>query len=251
VEPEVSSQNQPIPSQQLVSNHPVYNAGMEYPLEWDELPRHERRKKIKALRRERAKKPKLIKKILVIGVVILIGAALVWGFVQTNQQTSPQLASSSTASPTSPEGSATDQPAPEVSLEDKVEQFPIEGRNHVPANTEVTYQTNPPTSGSHLAFPQSWGVYDQEIDDKAAVHAMEHGGIWITYTSLDESSVKALEEIWRSNPGSVIVSPRAANEDSIAVASWGRVMRLAAVDQALIQQYIDTFKNQSPERLAR
>jgi len=41
-----------------------------------------------------------------------------------------------------------------------------------------------------------------------------------------------------------------ANDAKIAVASWGRLMKLDAVDKALIQKYIATYKNQGPEKLA-
>ena len=60
-----------------------------------------------------------------------------------------------------------------------------------------------------------------------------------------------LAEIGRENSQSVIVSPRSANDVKIAVVSWGRTMKLESVDKALIQKYIDTYKNQSPEKLAR
>ena len=67
------------------------------------------------------------------------------------------------------------------------------------SGTSVEYQTNPPTSGDHLAQAENWGVYDKEIDDKAGVHSMEHGGIWISYKDIDDESKKVLEEIGKSN----------------------------------------------------
>lgn len=80
---------------------------------------------------------------------------------------------------------------------------------------------------------------------------LEHGGIWISYKEIDDETKKILEEIGKSNPQSVIVSPRPANENRIAIVSWGKMMKLDLVDKALIQKYIDTYKNQSPEKLAR
>ena len=115
----------------------------------------------------------------------------------------------------------------------------------------VEYQTNPPTSGDHLAQAENWGVYDKEIDDKAGVHSMEHGGVWISYKDIGEADIAVLKEIGKQNSQSTVVSPRLGNDNQIVVASWGKLMRLESVDKALIQKYIDTYKNQSPEKLAR
>jgi hypothetical protein len=102
-----------------------------------------------------------------------------------------------------------------------------------------------------LANPEDWGVNDEPVDDRAAVHSLEHGGIWITYKDIGEDEIKVLEEIYRKNSQSVLVSPRAANDVPVAVVSWGKMMKLEGVDEDLIQKYIDIYKNQSPEPLAR
>ena len=209
---------------------------MDYPEEWNQLPRHERRKKIKALRRQNESKAQVFKKIRNFGLLIVATVALVIGGGQLTRK--------------SPEKIEFDQKVETISLEGKVQEFPIEGRDHVPLRNAVTYNTNPPTSGDHLAEAESWGVYSQEIEDKAAVHGLEHGGIWISYKDVDEETIKILGEIGKENSGSVIVSPRAGNEVKISVVSWGRMMRLDKPDKALIQKYIETYKNQGPEKLA-
>jgi hypothetical protein len=115
----------------------------------------------------------------------------------------------------------------------------------------VDYQTNPPTSGDHYANPVPWGIYDEEVTDEAVVHSLEHGGIWISYQDLSEEEIAILAEIGQQNSQSTVVSPRASNDSRIVVASWGKMMNLETVDKALIQKYIDTYKNQAPENLAR
>ena len=210
---------------------------MDYPEEWNELPKHERKKKLKALRRDREKKTELIKKIRNWGLVIVILVVGVFGFTQLTKK--------------SPEQIEFEQQVETVSLEGKVEEFEIEGRDHVPASTTVEYQTNPPTSGSHFGQAEEWGIYSKEIDDKAGVHNLEHGGIWISYKDISEEDISVLEETGKQNSQSTVVSPRSGNDDKVVVASWGKLMRLDSVDKALIQKYIDTYKNQSPEKLAR
>lgn len=209
---------------------------MDYPEEWNQLPRHERRKKIKFLRRQNEKRARSYKKIIFI--VLSIVAVVVMIFLY-------RLATKKT-----PERIEYEQKVETVSLEGKVQEFPIEGREHITRRTPVSYNTNPPTSGNHFAEAESWGVNDQEIEDKAAIHSLEHGGIWISYKDVDDETVKALKELGRENPQSVVVSPRAGNDTPIAVVSWGRMMKLDKLDKALIQKYIETYINQGPEKLA-
>ena len=127
----------------------------------------------------------------------------------------------------------------------------IEGRDHIdPRSERPQYGTNPPTSGAHgNALP--WRVYTTEVADENAVHNLEHGGIWITYKGLDKEQVAQLETIARRHPRSVLLSLRAANDAPIAVASWGRLMKLDTVDRAKIEEYIAKNINKSPEPLAR
>jgi len=209
---------------------------MDYPEEWKELPRHERRMKIRELERQRRKKSTSFKKIrnILLTVIIIFILATVFIFLTKK----------------SPEQIEFEQQVASVSLKGKVEKIAIEGRDHVLPGSTVLYKTNPPTSGNHLGQAENWGVYDKEIDDKAAVHGLEHGGIWISYKNIDEEAVKILKRIGKNNSQSVIVSPRLANDDKIVVVSWGKMMRLKSVDNVLIEKYIDTYKNQSPEPLA-
>ena len=210
---------------------------MSYPEEWNRLPKHERKKKIKELQRERKQRIELVKKIRKWGVILAFLILLVLGFAQVTEK--------------SPERIKLEQEIEAISLDGKVEEFTIEGRNHVSAGTNVDYETNPPTSGDHLAEAKSWGVYNTEIDDKAGVHGLEHGGIWISYKDIGAEERQILEEIGKENSQSTVVSPRSGNDNQIVVASWGKLIRLESVDKALIQKYIDTYKNQAPEKLAQ
>jgi hypothetical protein len=210
---------------------------IDYPHEWDELPKNERRKKIKELKRDQLRRGVAMKKWRNYGLVILVIGVLVGGYFWFTKESFEQV--------------VFEQQIEEISLEGKVEEFPIEGREHVQTGTSVAYKTNPPTSGGHLGEAEGWGVYKDEITDEAAVHNLEHGGIWISYKDIPDEQIAVLEQIGKDNPGSVVVSPRTANDDKIIVASWGRMMKLESADNVIIQKYIDIYKNQSPEKLAR
>jgi len=215
----------------------MQNTTINYPEDWNQLPKHERRKMIRELRREQNRRFDLATKIRNYGLITLVVIASVFGYLQLTKKSSEQI--------------EFEKQVKDVFLDGKVEEFQIEGRDHVSAGTIVGYQTNPPTSGPHLGEAKSWGIYDVELDDKAVVHSLEHGGIWISYKDVGESDIGILKEIGKQNSQSTVVSPRPGNDNKVVVASWGRMMRLDTADKALIQKYINTYKNQSPEKLAK
>lgn len=132
------------------------------------------------------------------------------------------------------------------------ESFENQGREHVSLEqTTDPYNSNPPTSGNHLANPAEWGVYQSELPDKQLIHNLEHGGIWISYKDTDPDTKAKLEVIGKANPGSVIVTPRAANDTPITLAAWTRLEKLTTYDEAKILEFIKANKNKSPEPLAK
>jgi hypothetical protein len=210
---------------------------MEYPGEWNDLPKKDRKKKLKELKRKKAKQQATIKKLRNVVFTITVLVVAIVGYRLVTRKT--------------PEEIAFEQEIDVVSLEGKVEEFEIEGANHVSPGQSVSYNTNPPTSGSHWANPADWRFNDKELPDEQLVHNIEHGGIWITYKDLDEVSINKLKSIAKNNSNSVVITKREENDDPIVIASWGRMIRLSEVDEAMIQKYIDTYINQSPEKLAR
>jgi len=132
-----------------------------------------------------------------------------------------------------------------------------EGANHVSEGTNVPYQSNPPTSGSHWSDPLRDGVYDSEKPDEALVHSLEHGRIWISYQlSLPQSAVDQLKSIV-SKQSRVILTPRAANDTAIALAAWTRLdtFNLVADGEQLalsevegrILDFIQRYRDKGPE----
>lgn len=210
---------------------------MEYPDEWNQFPKRERKKKIKEIKRRRAKLQATINKLRSVVISVVVLSAVIVGYRLVTKKT--------------PEEIAFEQRVDEISLGGKVEEFEIEGANHVSPGETVSYNTNPPTSGSHWATPANWKFNDKELSDEQLVHNLEHGGIWITYKDLDEESINKLKDIAKNNSNSVVITKRDKNNNPIVVASWGRMMKLSEVNEALIHKYINTYINQSPEKLAR
>lgn len=132
------------------------------------------------------------------------------------------------------------------------EAIAVLGREHIALGEEhPAFNSNPPTSGWHYAQEAEWGVHQEELPDEQLVHNLEHGGIWIAYKDVDAQTKAKLEALVAEYPGSVILTPRQANDAPIAVASWGRLLKLQIFDTKLIRDFIRQNKNRSPEPLAR
>jgi hypothetical protein len=112
----------------------------------------------------------------------------------------------------------------------------------------------PATRGPHFVVPQSVGVYQQEVPDGNAIHALEHGIVWISYNpgKVDADTIKKLEDLGHKYNQDTIVSPRAANtKNAIDVVSWGQILRLDSFDKQQIEDFITTNRNRSPEPFVR
>ncbi len=64
------------------------------------------------------------------------------------------------------------------------------GRDHVNDIGNVTYNSNPPTSGPHFPVWAKKGAYDRVISDGYLIHSLEHGYIVISYDCENSSTLK-------------------------------------------------------------
>src|SRR5690554_6837501 len=101
---------------------------IDYPKEWDELPKRERNKKIKELKKQKENRAKLLKKARNIGIIVVVTTALIIGYKLATKK--------------SPEEVAFQEAVEEVSLEGRVEEYEIEGKEHVAPGTDVEHKTN-------------------------------------------------------------------------------------------------------------
>ncbi len=124
-------------------------------------------------------------------------------------------------------------------------------RNHIPNDSpRPEYNSNPPTSGDHWAQPANWGIYEQPIADQQLVHNLEHGGIWISYRDpSDTELIGQLKSIADDYSLKVIMTPRAQDDSRIAVAAWGRLLKLENFDENQIRGFISAFINRGPEQV--
>lgn len=105
-----------------------------------------------------------------------------------------------------------------------------------------SYPQSPPVGGAHSPFWLACAVYDQAVPKEAAVHSMEHGGIWITYQpELGAPDKGLLKQLAGVNPEYVLVSPYSGQDSPVIASTWGLQLKAPqAADPrlvAFIKQY--------------
>ncbi len=124
---------------------------------------------------------------------------------------------------------------------------PPEGVVTFPASTnktvegEIEYAQRPPANGDHAPLWQNCGFYSEPINDVNAVHSMDHGVVWITYSpDLPQDQIDALRPYGAESY--VIVSPYPGQDAPVIATSWRKQIKLDGPDDPRLRQFVDGFK---------
>ena len=115
---------------------------------------------------------------------------------------------------------------------------------------DVDYEQNPPAGGAHNPVWQNCGYYAQPIADENAVHSLEHGAVWITYSpDLPQDQVDHLREI-AENETYVLVSPRDDLPSPVVASAWGKQLTLDNAEDTDLDRFIGAYEQgpQTPEK---
>ncbi|TAL19274.1 DUF3105 domain-containing protein [Patescibacteria group bacterium] len=130
------------------------------------------------------------------------------------------------------------------------EEIPSQGAAHVARGEgHPTYNSNPPTSGWHwgdgVAGP---GIKDEQLPDELVLHSMEHGAVVVWYDhKLSVEQVEKIKKAFHDAEGKKIMLPRSGMDVPVALTSWGRLLKLAAVDEEKIKEFIEANSDHAPE----
>jgi hypothetical protein len=116
---------------------------------------------------------------------------------------------------------------------------------------DVDYKQSPPVGGPHNPVWQNCGFYDNPVRDENAVHSLEHGAVWITYTpGLPQDQVNELKDI-AQRESYVLVSPYPDLPDNtpVVASAWGKQVGLDSADDPDLQSFIQAYEQgpQTPE----
>lgn len=111
--------------------------------------------------------------------------------------------------------------------------------NHV--DGAVEYPQTPPAGGDHNAVWLNCGVYTQPVPNENAVHALEHGAVWVTYdpAQVSDADIATLEAELPSTY--TVLSPYEGMDSPIAVSAWNAQLKVDSADDERIEQFIRAY----------
>ena len=124
---------------------------------------------------------------------------------------------------------------------------PPEGIEVYPATTNrsvkvaIEYDRQPPTNGDHAPIWLNCGFYEKPVQNRFAVHSMDHGVVWITYRpDLPPGQVDELRSYGEENY--VIVSPYPDQDAPVIATSWRVQLGLDGAGDPRLRKFVDGFR---------
>ena len=112
----------------------------------------------------------------------------------------------------------------------------------------VDYEQSPPAGGPHNAVWLNCGIYDQQVPNENAVHAMEHGAVWVAYQdTLPKDQVTALTKAMPDTYA--VLYPYKDLPSPVVASAWGRQLKLDSATDPRPAAFIREFRqgSQTPE----
>jgi len=116
------------------------------------------------------------------------------------------------------------------------------GQQHV--QTPVTYTESPPVGGPHDPY---WAdctgtVYSVDIRHENAVHAEEHGAVWVTYNpkKVSKADIATLAKLVDNIPYR-LMSPYAGLDSPISIQSWNHQLTVSKAGDPRLKEFADFF----------
>lgn len=137
-----------------------------------------------------------------------------------------------------------------------VAKHPIEGQQHVPDCTKLTFGTNPPSSGNHYQAWGAFGVYDAPLPRGNWVHNLEHGSVVFTYNCPDgcDDEIESAKDMLRdlvADPGCeerrVMLIPDPKLDVTWGASAWGYNLRSDCLDEGRMKSFFESRIGKGPE----
>ncbi len=115
---------------------------------------------------------------------------------------------------------------------------------------DILYEEVPPVGGAHNVLWQNCGYYSQTINNVNAVHALEHGAVWITYDpKLPADQIQTLKD--KTKQTYVLVSPYPGLTSPVVASVWGSQIKLDGASDWRLDAFIKKYRqnpDNTPER---
>jgi hypothetical protein len=105
----------------------------------------------------------------------------------------------------------------------------------------IEYDREPPTNGNHAPLWQNCGFYKKPVQNRYAVHSLDHGVVWITYLpNLPAEQVMELRSY--GDEPYVLVSPYPGQDAPVIATSWRVRLKLNGADDPRLRQFVNQFR---------
>ena len=122
---------------------------------------------------------------------------------------------------------------------------------HVDGDIDYGLYSNPPSYGPHHravrgVVPRPAGLYETVQSDADIVHNLEHGHVWLAY---DPQTITAADLVRLGGIAAdgLIITPRPANGDPVALVSWGRLLVMPQLDVQAVRDFVRLNRGHAPE----
>jgi hypothetical protein len=135
---------------------------------------------------------------------------------------------------------------------------PSEGAAHTTLCGPTSFNSKPPSSGTHYPTWPVFRAYDQPVPWGYLVHGLEHGAVVIAYNCPDgcAAEVQAAKEVMAAAPARpgcprapVILTPDPTLDVRFAAAAWGHVLRAPCFDRQAFGDFIAERRDKGPENI--
>jgi hypothetical protein len=116
--------------------------------------------------------------------------------------------------------------------------------NHNHVTTKVAYDATPPMGGDHAQY---WAdctgtVYAAAIADENAVHALEHGAVWIAYRpDLPVDQVRILAGLVVGQDR-MFMSPYPGLDRAVSIQSWGYQLKVDSATDPRLAAFVAALR---------
>ena len=114
--------------------------------------------------------------------------------------------------------------------------------------TAVTYAQTPPAGGEHAPVWLNCGTYPKPVPNENAVHAMEHGAVWVTYRP--DLPAAQVQQLRQAIPDTyAVLSPYPGLPAPVVASAWGKQLALTGPDDPRLDAFVRAYRQgpQTPE----
>ncbi len=98
-----------------------------------------------------------------------------------------------------------------------------------------------PAGGEHSEVWQNCGFYDTPIQAENALHSLEHGAVWVTYSPSISADQVAMFRKFTGPIDKVLVSPLPDQESPIVATAWANQLSLEDASDLRLEQFVNEF----------